>query len=407
MNRWIFLFRRLSRQLWWRASLYAALGVIAALAGAWGAPFAPDVLAERFGGDSVEAVLTILASSLLAVATFSLGAMVTAYTSVSSAATPRAAALITGDESTQKALSTFVGAFLYAIVGVTAINAQYYGPGGRAIIFVFSLGVVALVAFRLLTWVSRLTSLARLSHTVERVEAEAAKALKADAERPRMGAASGTLSQGRIVAAASTGYVLNVDVQHLQTLAERADARVQILARPGAFRMRGEPLARLDGDKIAPDAVLSAFILGRERSFDQDPRYGLIVLGEIADKALSSAVNDIGTVVCVVGSGVRLLDQWADHRTEKVAECDRVLAEALDASELLDDIFGPVLRHGAHDLTAAIRLRKALASLSVHPVLAGPALAMDARLLQAAQPQNAADGALLRRCGLGETVRAD
>ena len=111
--------------------------------------------------------------------------------------------------------------------------------------------------------------------------------------------------------------------------------------------------------------------------------------------------------MCVVGSGVRLLDQWADQRTEKVAECDRVLAEALDASELLDDIFGPVLRHGAHDLTAAIRLRKALASLSVHPVLAGPALAMDARLLQAAQPQNAADGALLRRCGLGETVRAD
>ncbi len=117
MNRWIFLFRRMSRQLWWRASLYAALGVVAALAAAWGAPFAPPVLAERFGGDSVEAVLTILASSLLAVATFSLGAMVTAYTSVSSAATPRAAALITGDESTQKALATFVGAFLYAIVG--------------------------------------------------------------------------------------------------------------------------------------------------------------------------------------------------------------------------------------------------------------------------------------------------
>ena len=30
--------------------------------------------------------------------------------------------------------------------------------------------------------------------------------------------------------------------------------------------------------------MLSAFILGRERSFDQDPRYGLIVLGEIAAK---------------------------------------------------------------------------------------------------------------------------
>lgn len=399
MNRWIFAFRRMSRQLWWRASLYAALGVVAALAGAWGAPFAPPVLAERFGGDSVEAVLTILASSLLAVATFSLGAMVTAYTSVSSAATPRAAALITGDESTQKALATFVGAFLYAIVGVTAINAQYYGPGGRAIIFLFSLVVVALVAFRLLTWVSRLTRLARLSHTVERVEAETLTALAAEAKRPRMGASAGVLDHGPIIAAPQTGYVLNVDIQRLQAAAERAEGRIQVIARPGAFVMRGEPLARLSQDAIDADAVQTAFTLGRERSFDQDPRYGLIVLGEVADKALSAAVNDIGTVVGVIGSGVRLLDLWADAAPEDRPPCDRVLAEPLSAHDLLDDIFGPVVRHGAHDLTSAVRLRKALASLSAHPVLAQAASAMDARLMQDADFANVADAERLRRCG--------
>ena len=406
MNRWIFLFRRVSRQLWWRASLYAALGVVAALAAAWGAPFAPPVLAERFGGDSVEAVLTILASSLLAVATFSLGAMVTAYTSVSSAATPRAAALITGDESTQKALATFVGAFLYAIVGVTAINAQYYGPGGRAIIFVFSLVVVALVAFRLLTWVSRLTRLARLSHTVERIEAEAQAALTAEAKRPRMGASSGALDQGPVVTAPQTGYVLNVDVQRLQATAERAEGRIQVIARPGAFVMRGEPLARLSGDAVDADAVQTAFTLGRERSFDQDPRYGLIVLGEIADKALSSAVNDIGTVVGVTGSGVRLLDLWAETTPDDRAPCDRVLAEPLSAEDLLDDIFGPVVRHGAHDLTSAVRLRKALTSLSVHPVLSNAARAMDARLMQDADFANVADMERLRRCDGGGWTRA-
>ena len=48
--------------------------------------------------------------------------------------------LITGDETTQKSLSTFVGAFLYAIVGVTAINAGYYGAEGRAVVFVITLG---------------------------------------------------------------------------------------------------------------------------------------------------------------------------------------------------------------------------------------------------------------------------
>ena len=91
MNRWLFLWRRLSRELWWRASLYAAFSVVAALAASLLQPFVPEKMAERLGGESVEQVLAILSSSMLAVATFSLGAMVTAYTSVSSSATPRAA----------------------------------------------------------------------------------------------------------------------------------------------------------------------------------------------------------------------------------------------------------------------------------------------------------------------------
>ena len=82
MNRWLFLWRRLSRELWWRASLYAAFSVVAALAASLLQPFVPEKMAERLGGESVEQVLAILSSSMLAVATFSLGAMVTAYTSV-------------------------------------------------------------------------------------------------------------------------------------------------------------------------------------------------------------------------------------------------------------------------------------------------------------------------------------
>ncbi|MDP3402215.1 MAG: DUF2254 family protein, partial [Brevundimonas sp.] len=110
MNRWLFYWRKLTRQLWVRATAYAGFGIGAALIAAWGAPFVPSEMAERIGNESVEEILTILASSLLAVATFSVGAMVTAYTSVASSATPRVAALVTADDRTQKALSTFVGA---------------------------------------------------------------------------------------------------------------------------------------------------------------------------------------------------------------------------------------------------------------------------------------------------------
>ena len=369
MNRWLFLWRRLSRQLWWRASLYAGLGVVAALIATFGAPWVPEALAERFGGGSVEAVLSILASSLLAVATFSLGAMVTAYTSVSSTATPRAAALITEDESTQKSLATFVGAFLYAVVGVTAINASYYGAEGRAILFLFSLVVVALGAFRLLAWINRLTRLARLEHTIERGEASAARALATDAGRRRLGGRSGELTQGDYLCAPTTGYVQNIDVAALQSMAERLDADIQILARPGAFLRRGERLMRISRSGVDPteqNRLIAAFIMGRARSFEQDARHGLVVLGEIAAKALSPGINDAGTAIAVIGSGVRLLDQWARDAAETPEDesCSRLLIAAVPPHDFIEDLFAPIARHGAGELSVAIRLIKALRSLA-------------------------------------------
>ena len=80
-------------------------------------------------------------------------------------ATPRVAALVTSDGQTQRSLATFVGAFLYAIVAVTAINARYYGEGGRAILFLVSLAVVAYSFSALraapvaLDWLSRILRL--------------------------------------------------------------------------------------------------------------------------------------------------------------------------------------------------------------------------------------------------------
>ena len=373
MNRWRFYWLRLTRELWVRATAYAALGVGAALLASIGEGLVPEDMAERLGGESVEEILTILASSLLAVATFSVGAMVSAYTAVSQAATPRVAALVTSDGQTQKSLATFVGAFLYSIVAVTAINASYYGAGGRAIVFLVSLGVVALVAFRLLAWINRLSSLARVGHMIDLVEERAAEALKARRRRPLFGGGGGRLTQGRLISSEATGYVQNVDPDHLQKSAAERDCRVQILAPPGTFVRRGEPLARIslaDCDDQARDDFRSAFAVGGSRSFDQDPRFGLIVLGEIAAKALSPGVNDPGTAIQVIGSGVRLLELWLEPMEEggdQACDCDRVLAAPLDEADLFDDVFGPIARYGAGDVPVTLRLLKTLRTFAAVP----------------------------------------
>jgi len=376
MNRWLFHWLRLTRELWVRATAYAVLGVGAALLASIGERWVPDAVAERLGGESVEDILTILASSLLAVATFSVGAMVTAYTAVSQGATPRVAALVTTDGQTQKSLATFVGAFLYSIVGVTAIGASYYGAGGRAILFLVSLGVVALVAYRLLAWINRLSSLARVGHMVELVESRTREALEVRRRRPVFGGGQGILREGALIPSETTGYVQNVDPDHLQRCASDRDCRVQILAPPGTFVRRGEALARIslnDCDDKAREDFRAAFAMGVTRSYDQDPRFGLIVLGEIAAKALSPGVNDPGTAIQIIGSGVRLLDLWLEPETGGDVDsspCDRILATPLDEADLLDDVFGPIARYGAVDVPVTTRLLKALRSFAATP---GPA----------------------------------
>lgn len=369
MSRWRFWWRSLCRQLWVRASLYAAVGAAAALIGVVGAPWVPQALAERLGGESVSAILTILASSLLGVATFSVGAMVTAYTAVSQAATPRAAALVTSDPEVQKALATFVGGFLYAIVAVTAINANYYGQEGRAILFLFSLGVVGLVAFRLLAWINRLSSLARVGHVIDLAEDEARRALRQRRKQPSLGGRPGHIEAACTIRAAGTGYVQNVDPARLQATAELQDCHVEILAMPGTYVRRGDAVATLSNancDDKACEGFRSAFTIGGQRSFDQDPRFGLIVLGEIAARALSPAVNDHGTAFQVLGAAVRALDEWAQLEPDAVQETrhSRVWAPAIEEDDLVADVFGPVARFGAGDVALAVRVQKMLHKLA-------------------------------------------
>src|SRR5690606_9376275 len=114
--------------------------------------------------------------------------------------------------------------------------------------------------------------------------------------------------------------------------------------------------------------VRDAFTIGAERDFEQDPRFGLCVLAEIASRALSPAVNDAGTAIDVIGRGVRLLTIWAQESGKTDAEenppCPRVRTPAFSASDMFEDIFAPIARDGADNPQVLVRLQKALGALA-------------------------------------------
>lgn len=225
MDKWQFLLKQLFKRLWVRATLYAFLGVGVALIAAAFSPFVPAALAKSFGGDTVKALLNVLAASLLGVATFSAGAMMAAYTKVSQGTSPRAASLVTGDQRAQSALATFVGAFIYAVVAISANGTGYYGSGGRAIVFFVTLVVLALVAANLLQWLDQLLSLARVGHAIWQVEKATAETFNSPFGRAaplRMEPPP----EAHSIVAENVGYVQNVDLNVLAGLAKRHGVEV-------------------------------------------------------------------------------------------------------------------------------------------------------------------------------------
>jgi uncharacterized membrane protein len=367
VSKTVFRLRRLSRRLWIRTTLIALLALISALTSRLFAPLLPDAIAENLGPGPVTRLLEILASSMLAVTTFSLSVMVSARRSASTQVTPRSYRLLLEDPTTQTVLATFLGAFVFALVSFVLVSTDYYAGASVGVILIFTLIVIALVVISMLRWIDHLTDLGSVAETSRRVEEAAARALDDRRRWPSLGAMRMETGDAAVPRGASvlrspqTGYVQHVD---LEALNEKAgpQGRVYIVAEAGSFVARGDPLCRHVG--LPADADLhTAFTLGDARSYDQDPRFGIIVLGEIAQRALSPGVNDPGTAIDVITRLLRLFLPDRDVPESDEVLFPRVHLAVLSPSVLLRDAFGPIARDGASNVEVQVRLQKALQQL--------------------------------------------
>jgi len=324
--------------------------------------------------DSIETLLAIIAASMLVISTFAVASMLSAYAAASSTATPRSYSLVVSDDVSQNALSTFIASFIFSIVALVALKNGYYGKAGHFALFMLTLVVFAFVILTFLRWVDRIARLGRLTTTIDKVE----KATAASMQRWRCAPAMGGAHAGKIQDADKAvygnpiGYVQSIDVSALQTYAEENGIRINVTALPGAFSAPGRALAYATSDlvdlsEIDTRQIAEAFQIGNDRAFDEDPRFGLIALSEIASRALSPAVNDPGTAIAIIGRFVRLFALWTEPIEEgdkQTIEYDRVGVPEISLRDMFNDAFTPIARDGAGTVEVSVRLQKAFESLA-------------------------------------------
>jgi uncharacterized membrane protein len=329
----------------------------------------PDIDKESIGG-----LLDTISATMLVISIFAVTSMLSAFSLASSTATPRSFKIIVTDDVSQNALSIFIGAFIFSIVATIALDNGYYGKTGRFILFLLTLLFFVVVILTFLWWVDRISRLGRMEQTIKQMEEVAGDSLSTYIKNPYLKAlpSSGENHNGKAVYADTTGYVQHINLEVLQDFAEEQELQIQLNCLPGNFVHNNYIVAYvntdagLEDDQIR-DSINSAILIGQSRLFDEDPRFGLISLSEIASRALSPGINDPGTAIQIIGSHERLFFLWHEAHedsAENTVTYNRVAVPRIEMEDFFDDAFRPIARDGAANIEVMLRLQKAFRAIA-------------------------------------------
>ena len=366
LSKGLWVIRDLARQVWVRVASYSVLALISAGIAPTVAPLLPDGLRDLMGEEPTLDLLSVLTNSMLTVATFSLSVMVVAHQFAASQATPRSHRLLREDGRTQWVLATFIGAFVFALVSRIAINVGVYGPRDFPVIYGATVLVLIAVIVALIRWVQQLAALGSMEKTTGRVEQETRAALEAMAENPNFNCSPLPDEEdlmGHALEASRFGYVAYVDFEKLSKGAG-PDGRIDVLVLPGDWVGPGDTVMRIADTSQTEEELLEHIVMGDVRSFDQDPVFGLQVMSEIAQRALSPGLNDPQTAVDVVRRQSRLLDLWTDGAADTPLPGLRV--RRTSALRALNVALDHIARDGAAMTEVQMAIQKTLARMKHH-----------------------------------------
>ena len=347
--------------------------------------FLPELTAGA-GAGAAMALLSAIASGTLPLTglVFSLAFVMVQFSAT--AYSPRLVAWLAGSAMMSHSLGIFMATFLYSLAALAWIDRD--GHGGVPLLTVWlavALLLVSMVFFVLL--VERLGAL-----QISRVLAYAGDQGRAVIARDYAPLGSAPADEGGseelpavtqlLVHRGGPAVIQAVSVRRLVALAAREGAVVELAWAVGDTLVDGMPLLRVHGGRRPlPERELRRLVrLGTERTFEQDPKYALRLLVDIAIRALSPAINDPTTAVQALDQVEDLLlrlgrSDLAGGRVRDEAGQLRLVFPVPSWEDFLTLAFDEIRYCGANSIQVMRRMRALLQDLTEHvPTERRPAL---------------------------------
>jgi uncharacterized membrane protein len=343
------------------------------------------------GPDGARGLLSAVAGSIVSVTATAFSITIVALQLASSNFGPRLLRNFMQDTGNQVVLGTFIATFIYSLLVLRTIRGE---DGQDEFIPQISVTVgilLALVSIGVLIYfIHHASTIIQVSHVIAEVSTDLDRAIKRlFPERIGRSLPEHQVTEIPInfdseaypIKATGKGYIQTIDDEELMKIAYKQNLLLRIKSRPGKFVFPGTILAmvrtgegadiKIQNSTSLQKQINDAFILGKERTEQQDIEFPIEQLVEIALRAISPAVNDPFTAIrCIdrLGAGLSHLAQKDFPSPYRFDDNNnlRVIAEPVTFAGLVDTAFNQIRQYSTTDVAVTIRLMEAIALIATY-----------------------------------------
>jgi uncharacterized membrane protein len=268
------------------------------------ATYLPGLVAP-IGAGPATAVLSAIASGTLPLTglVFSLAFVMVQFSAT--AYSPRLVSWLAGSALLHHALGIFIATFIYSLAALAWVDRG--GSGKVPLLTVWFALVLLLASVAVFVMLVERLVMLQIANVLAYAGDQGRAVIARDyAPLGASGTTPGAASGGELpppsqelVHRGGPAVIQAIDEPRSHALAEREAAIVAFAWAVGDTLVDGMPLLRVHGGsgRISERRLRRLVRLGHERTFEQDPKYAIRILVDIAIKALSPAINDPTTAV--------------------------------------------------------------------------------------------------------------
>lgn len=333
------------------------------------------------GPEGARSLLSAIAGSMVSVAATAFSITIVALQLASANFGPRLLRNFMQDTGNQLVLGTFIGTFIYCLLILRTVRGEDYT------LFVPQLSVtvgillaIASIAV-LIYFIHHASTIIQASYVIENVSIDLHRAIKnlypekighnkEQAERIVGEIPEDFAIASSPITANKAGYLQVIDNERLLKIASKYDLLLKLNIQPGEFIIQGKNLVTIYPAQRVNETVINeihkVFILGKERTEQQDIEFPIAQLVEIAMRALSPGINDPFTAIRCIDRITEGLTHLCQRKFPSAYRYDReknlrIIAKTVSFPELVDSAFNQIRLYGKSDLAVNLKLLESIA----------------------------------------------